>query len=814
MNRKNISILISVFIMSFVISILSYILITQNLEVYNFYKKDMPEHITLYSKVKVNEVEKIKKLENVKLVGLRSEPKSLRCRKKLFTINRYDENYFSMQKNFLKIGELPKNKNELLVSEKTLKNFNLVLGDEIEVEKGERILKNKPIEATLSYNKNEIFKSTGSLSFKIVGVYDSKSNKNIQEVYSLIDNKLEMYPCIQVKNLLKTYETKAEIEKIVGDKNPVLENINLLRFFDITEKGFNILGFISSKLLVIVVLIIIFTFMMKNIFKIWGIYKIKEFSMYKSIGATNFQIYLLLFKEIFKISILPIILGEISGLFIILKIFNKLFSLQSKLLFMESRSIYINWISIIVINLIIFIILFISITFPTKIISKISILEGLKENIQTKSMKKTKHRDLFKELKKNNNKNIRAMFAIMITGLCLILLLICVNTIDVYNGERNINKRNFNLLLRYSTNENVYPKIFDDILKEFESENAMISIKKNYYVNTDKLNYSKEFNNIGYSKGFDGLFYYSEDSLVDGTLVGIDKDRFARISKNNSDVILVNLVQEDPKSFYSEASFIQYIDKNVDKVYIRALENLNEQEIKIDKKLTKFIDDQESINLYQVYLVTSIENFQKIIKESEKYFAKKGMEFPRMYYELEMKVDKDMLEEYSSSIEKIMENTVESGEKFIVKNQIRTDRLVSINEQGKYFIGLVIILSVILLNIANSYSSANLTFFNRSKEIGSLLSNGMYVEDLEKMFLLGNIKNIFKSIVMAILLTSIFFGLLLKTIPYMNLKKYMSIFPLRVSFAIICGVSLINYIIYYVAMKKVTSKNIVELVRE
>ncbi|WP_455258670.1 hypothetical protein [Peptoniphilus asaccharolyticus] len=335
-----------------------------------------------------------------------------------------------------------------------------------------------------------------------------------------------------------------------------------------------------------------------------------------------------------------------------------------------------------------------------------------------------------------------------------------------------------------------------------------------YYRLIDKLNYSKEFNNIGYSKGFDGLFYYSEDSLVDGTLVGIDKDRFARISKNNSDVILVNLVQEDPKSFYSEASFIQYIDKNVDKVYIRALENLNEQEIKIDKKLTKFIDDQESINLYQVYLVTSIENFQKIIKESEKYFAKKGMEFPRMYYELEMKVDKDMLEEYSSSIEKIMENTVESGEKFIVKNQIRTDRLVSINEHGKYFIGLVIILSVILLNIANSYSSANLTFFNRSKEIGSLLSNGMYVEDLEKIFLLGNIKNIFKSIVMAILLTSIFLGLLLKTIPYMNLKKYMSIFPLRVSFAIICGVSLINYIIYYVAMKKVTSKNIVELVRE
>ncbi|EGY76339.1 hypothetical protein HMPREF9129_2163 [Peptoniphilus indolicus ATCC 29427] len=276
---------------------------------------------------------------------------------------------------------------------------------------------------------------------------------------------------------------------------------------------------------------------------------------------------------------------------------------------------------------------------------------------------------------------------------------------------------------------------------------------------------------------------------------------------------MVNLVQENPKTFYADAKFIPYIDNNVDSLYLRPLSNMAEQEIEINKKLNTFVEDSENINLYQVCLVTSIENFQKIIKKSEQAFVEKGIEFPRIYYELNMKFSDKNIEEYSKRIEDIMENTVLNDEKYIVNNKIQQMKLNKLNEQSVYFIGVLSIVSVVFLNIANSYASTNLSFFNREKEIGVLLSNGMYVVDLEKNLLKDMKKNIIKSVFIATLIANALFGSLLTTIPYISIKKYISIFPFMIIFLIVIIIISFSYIIYYFAMKKITNKSIVELIR-
>lgn len=217
MNKKNISIIISVFIAALVVSILGYILVTQRLEHYNESRLDMPEDITLYSKVDKKIIKEIEKLPNVKEIGLKSDEKSIKLDDNIFILEEYDEVYFSMQKNILKEGKFPRETNEILISEKTSKELNLNIGDTRLLEKGNRLLKGKVISPTRGYNKNEMFEKSVSHEYKISGIYRTKNSNNLQRIYSKIDNSNnQYYPCIKLEKLTKVYETKSDIKDIVG----------------------------------------------------------------------------------------------------------------------------------------------------------------------------------------------------------------------------------------------------------------------------------------------------------------------------------------------------------------------------------------------------------------------------------------------------------------------------------------------------------------------------------------------------------------------------------------------------------------------
>lgn len=141
MNRKNLSITISVFIAAFVVAILNYILINQNLERYRAYRINMPEDIAINKLIDIDTANEIKKIENVEKVGLKEEESSIRINENILRYVGYNEEYFQMQYEFLKKGSYPKYDNEIVLSEKTMDNLGLNLGDKVNIDFGNRVLK-------------------------------------------------------------------------------------------------------------------------------------------------------------------------------------------------------------------------------------------------------------------------------------------------------------------------------------------------------------------------------------------------------------------------------------------------------------------------------------------------------------------------------------------------------------------------------------------------------------------------------------------------------------------------------------------------
>lgn len=819
MNKKNISITFSVFTAAFVVTILIYILTMQNMELYTDIKTTMPEDILIYKRVGKEIIEDLKEIENIKNIGLKSDLKAINIGNNISTFVSFNDEYFAMQYKFLKSGDFPKNSDEIIISEKISKDLGLSIGDKITFEFGERILKNEVVKPDKKYNEKEEFKTTGIERYNIVGIYNTQNTNSIQSVIGFIDEyNEEYYPCIRVNSLSKIYETKAEIDNLINkdsvEKTMIILNERLLKFFYISEDGINLIDFIMAKLLVPFILIMVFIFMIKNIFNVWSIYKIKELSMYKSIGATNFQIYKILLKDSLKISFLPLLLGEISGFVIVNLVFDKIFSLQHELYSIETKGFILNGALVSGITVMLLFIIMVAISFPARTISKIEILEGLKENIALKNYKKKRSRNLFKELRINNRKILKPVFIIMTVGLVMLECSLCISAIDDYNTENSRIDRVFNFKLRYSTKENKYPAIFNEIKEEFNPEESLITIEKRFYVDTSSLKFSKDFNKIGFSEGYRNISYYPELELVDGILIGLEDERFKKISENKDDVVLVNLVQEDPRTFYREANFIPYLDKSVNSLDIKYLKDFGSQKLEINKMINQLIEDQDKLFVYDIELVTSIDNFRKIMKESEKEFSKNGMKLPTIYYNLEMKFEENDLPIIAQKIQNIMEEQIEANEKYYISNTLLEKELQEINKKGMLFLFSVILIAVIILNVGNAYSSTNLSFFNRKREIGALLSCGMCVEDLEKMLKKEIIGSIILSIICSSIVSAGIIGYLISTLPYLNYVKYFNIIRFDIMIPIIVIISLLSYVIYVLAMKKVTDKNIIELIKE
>ncbi|WP_245544058.1 ABC transporter permease [Peptoniphilus timonensis] len=412
MNKKNISISLSLFITAIFFTFCVYFGYVNNKFDYEYFRnrsiydaKIMPDTVSGDSR-------KLKEIKNIGEVGeVAVENNSAKLFKNVLAVNYTNQGFNKMlEDNLLKEGKFATKENEITIPKNLAEKENLKIGDKVELKFGNRLVDGKLIKPVSSVTKDEEFARKNSKEYVISGLTRNLYNENMKIFYvsTVIPKNAKTNSFVRFNNFRKAYSDKANLENEIAS---VLNKDKVeLEFSEIMKDYYNVDGSLLQQnrqvivdSILIFATILIFIFFVKNIFTVWGLRKIREISMYKSIGSTDYQIYKLLLKDGLKISLLPIVLGHIFG-YGGINLLN--FGIQ-RIVEEEEKYKYIEFspsLSLVVL-LICFFIIFISIFAPAKKIAKINIIDGIKGNFSDKNIKLKRNKDIWKELKINNLKN-------------------------------------------------------------------------------------------------------------------------------------------------------------------------------------------------------------------------------------------------------------------------------------------------------------------------------------------------------------------------------------------------------------------------
>ena len=432
--------------------------------------------------------------------------------------------------------------------------------------------------------------------------------------------------------------------------------------------------------------------------------------MYKSIGTTDLQIYLLLLKEGIFLSFLPIILGHFLGYGVILKLFRFLQYSQGTGKFVSN---YFSPILSILVIFITFLIVALSIMKPAKKISKISIIDGIKGNL-----------DFYKD-KINNIQSIKSQRYVSSVGIIIISVITIIMGMIKYQADYRYFYDGYNILVEYDSNKEEVPKLLNQIKEEIPNQGAYISREK-YVQVKNNLEFSKEFKDAGFDEILTKKMEKMGSDYLDGALLVLEEKDFKTLGGKKGDFILYNMTQKDPFEPISKAQKIPFFN-NPAKIKIKFGDNY-ENEIRISKTISDLGKFEHRTMPNEVKILTDFDTFSKIMEVSSD-------EKSRTYsYDLRMAVNKEETNDVKSYIEKFLREEISPSDKFSISTEldIKADNEKEQKSFEKLIASLVVI--IFLLNVTNGYSSINLSLMNRKKEIGSLYSCGMDTNELKNLY--------------------------------------------------------------------------------
>lgn len=806
MNKKNFPIFISLLIVSLFFTVVfyyGYISLKHNNEKfmsYNFYDAEIDGDLT------ADNIKKLKEIDEIKLVGkVSTKPESAKYKNDLIAINFQDQDINKMREfSDLVDGRFAKKDGEIVLSKNIVNKNKLKLGDKINIDFGNRIVDDEVIDADSTITDKESYQIIDYKEYEIVGVYEDIYNKYSGISYGLTTKNDIKAAKVYLKfiNFEDTYkridELQNEVNRKLGKSSNIVLNPELVEHYGV-EYDFphNILAN-STIIFAIVGSIALFVFFTKNIFLVWELRKIKELSMYQSIGTTDLQIYLLLIKEGLFLSFLPIILGHLLGYAVVLKLFRFLQYSQGTGKFVSN---YFSPILSVLVIFITFLIVAFSIMKPAKKISKISIIDGIKGNLDFYKDKKRKKNNIWRELKINNIQSIKSQRYVSSVGIIIISVIIIIMGMIKYQADYRYFYDGYNILVEYDSNKEEVPKLLNQIKEEIPNQGAYISREK-YVQVKNNLDFSKEFKD-----------YVSDDILakeigreyLDGSFIVLEEKDFKSLGGKKGEFILYNMTQQDPFEPISKAKKIPLFSDPV-KIKIK-FANEYETEIEISKTVSDLGKFQHRTMPNEVKILTDFDTFSKIMEVSRD--AKS-----RTYsYDLRMAVNKEETNDVKSYIEKFLREEISANDKFNISTEqdIKADN----EKEQKSFEKLIASIGVIifLLNVTNGYSSINLSLMNRKKEIGSLYSCGMDTNELKNLYQKEFIIEQLKSFVLAILISILVMFVISKSSASFTLKNLLIYYDYKIFLGFSLIVYGIDFLIYYFSLKRILNKPTIELIR-
>lgn len=775
---------------------------------YGYYMASSFYHGEIKEELSNEDVEKLKSIEDIDLVGKMSlNPDNGKLADDLVVINYQDEAINKMREYSRLIeGRFAEKEDEIVLSESLVKKNKLKIGDRVELDLGKRFLNGEEIGATSANTGREKFESQGSKSFTLVGVYGDVYNKYSKLSFALgLQDKMPTFRTfIKFNSFEEAYKNKDkmqnEINKILGKDVHLEFSKSLINYYGVENEPLQ--NIISKAVLVLSVLgcIALFVFFIKNIFWVWGLRKIRELSIYKSIGSTNGQIYLLLLKEGLVTTAIPMLLGHIAGFFFMYCLYKNITKGEGVSAF---EVIEFNPLLSLAILFVSFVIVALAIKSPAKKISKINIIDGIRGNIDFSKSKKKRAKDFWKELKLNNLASIKSQRYISAIGIIIISVFIIIIGISTYYRNFSHYDAGYNFSVDYFSENNQVPKILKEIVDKIPNEKSYIS--KDKYVKVENNNeFSKEAKSAGLDEEARKNIEKYKSEGMDGFIIALEEKDLRELGGKKGEFILYNTIQEDSSIPIAKAKRIPYFE-NPQTLDI----NLNDYKktIEISKTITDLGKYKSRTRPFDVKVYTDFDTYFKLMEEAgdEKY--------KNYAYTLNMKIKDSDTKDIKEYVEAMIRSKITPEDRF----NITTGEETAKNEYNdlKSLIKIVIgIASIIfVLNITNGYSSINLSLMSRKKEIGSLYSCGMDVDELkniyQKEFIGEQVKSFTISIIVSLgvmfVISIIASDLRMSTlIKYYDYKSFLG-FSL-----IVYG---INLIIYHFSLKRILDRPTIDLIR-
>ena len=809
MNKKNFPIFISLFIVSLFFTVIFYFGYRSLRSNYGNYMASSFYHGEIKEELSNEDVEKLKSIKDIDLAGKMSlDPDNGKLGDDLVVVNYQDQAINKMREYSRLIeGRFAEKEDEIVLSESLVEKNKLKIGDKVELDLGKRFLNGEEIGATSANTDREKFESQGLKSFTLVGVYGDVYNKYSKLSFALgLQDKMTTFRTfIKFHSFEEAYKNKDkiqnEINKILGKDVHLEFSKSLINYYGLENE---LLQNIMSKAVTILSVlgcIVIFVFFIKNIFWVWGLRKIRELSIYKSIGSTNGQIYLLLLKEGLVTTAIPILLGHLVGFFSIYYLY-KYIQIDKQL--SEFNLVKFNPLLSLAILLVSFIIVALAIKSPAKKISKINIIDGIRENIDFSKSKKKRAKDFWKELKLNNLASIKSQRYISAIGIVIISVFIIIIGISTYYRDFSHYDAGYNFSVDYYSENNQVPKILKEIVDKIPNEKSYIS--KDKYVQVENTNeFSKEAKTAGLDEEARKNIKKYKAEGMNGFIIALEEKDLRELGGKKGEFILYNTIQEDSSIPIAKAKRIPYFE-NPQSLDIN-FANDYKKTIKISKTITDLGKYKSRTMPFDVKVYTDFDTYFKLMEESgdEKY--------TEYAYTLNMKVKDSEIKDIKEYVEAMIREQISPEDRF----NITTGEETAKNEYNdlKSFIKMVIgIASVIfVLNITNGYSSINLSLMSRKKEIGSLYSCGMDVDELKNIYQKEFIEEQVKSFTISIMVSLAVMLIISLVAPRLRMSTLIKYYDYKNFLGFSLVVYGINLIIYHFSLKRILDRPTIDLIR-
>lgn len=808
MNKKNFPIFISVFIVSLFFTIVFYFA-KVNLDA-NYMETRATNFVDalIDDDLSDEEFEKIREIDGVKEAGrLNMDFSSAKLDDDLIVVYRQDDHINKMREfSFTEEGSFPENPEEIMLSKSLVEKHRLKIGDEIPITFGKRFLDKEELDPTNSKIEKETFDKTQEKSYKLVGIYEDIYNKYSGLSYGLIYDTtnapqsvgLRFDDFVDVHLNKKIFED--EVTKRLGRKIEIRFNEGIEKYYRVNDTWLEKIMAKAVMIFTLVLMIGIFIFFIRNIFWVWGLRKIKELSIYKSIGSTDFQIYKLLFKEASLISIIPILLGHLFGFGLIYGLYS--FS-QKNLQISKFEYVRFSPLLTVLILFVSFLVVSLSIIKPARKISKINIIDGIRGNIDLSSSKKKKDDDLWKELRYNNLSSIKSQRYISAIGILIISMFILTISVSKYFRDYYASDSSYNILAYYYSPQKSVPKVLRNIEKNIGNKKSLI-YKENTIAVKNNLEVSEEAKIYKIDEKIKENLKEKSEEYLQGNFIGLDIRDLEKLGGKKGEFILYNKVQADPLEPIAKAQMVKYF-KNPDNIDI-SMVNF-EKKIKISKE----IYDTGGIEIkpfpFVVNIFTDYETFFKLIKES------KDINYLNYPYILKMQIDEKDLSTAKEFIENKLRESLKNNERYdvLVGKEIEEKEASSL----KYlqYISLAVCLIIFILNVTNGYSSINISLISRKKEIGSLYSTGMEISELKEKYEKEFVIEQGKSFALVILITMAVMSVISILSDNLNLSILVKYYDYKLFLGFSFLVYGINLLIYHFSLKRILDKPTVELIR-